>query len=78
MKKTFLLLVILLYLFGVLLRIAGQYMNGEKINWKATLTLGEFDGSQDYGKRWQVRIALMLLLPVLWLKFLKSKIEKAL
>jgi hypothetical protein len=77
MKKTFLLLVILLYLFGVLVRIAGQAMvNKEPINWKSTLTLGEFDGSQDYGPRWKVRIAVMLLLPFVWLQFLKKKIEK--
>lgn len=77
MKKTFLLLVILLYLFGVLVRIVGQYMNGQQINWKATLMLGEFDGTQDYGTRWKVRIAIMLALPLLWLKFLKRLIEKA-
>jgi hypothetical protein len=69
MKKAFISLVILLYLFGVLLRIIGQKMNGTAIDWKATLTLGEFDGSQDYGPRWKARIALMIALPFLWLYY---------
>jgi hypothetical protein len=78
MKKTFILLVLFLYLFGVLLRVVGQLLNKEPINWKSTLTLGELDGGQDYGTRWKARIAIMFLLPFLWLNFLKRAIEKAL
>lgn len=78
MKKTLLLLVILLYLFGVLLRIAGQLYNKESINWKSTLTLSEFDGTQDYGTRWKIRIALMIALPWVWLAWLQNTVKKAL
>lgn len=72
MKKYFLLF-LLLYLFGVLIRIVGQLMNGQSISWKSTLLLGEFDGSQDFDKRWFLRIALMLLLPVFFIKPLTKK-----
>jgi hypothetical protein len=66
--KRYLLLVLLLYLFGVVLRIAGQALNGETIQWKSTILLGEFDGTQDFDKRWFVRIGLMLSLPLLFVK----------
>lgn len=71
MKKAFiiwLLLFLMLYLFGVLLRIVGQMLNGEPINWKATLLLGEFDNTMDFDKRWVFRVALMLLLPMFFVK----------
>lgn len=76
MKKSVLLLVILLYLFGVMLRIAGQLLNGEQINWKSTLTLAEFDGTQDYGTRWKWRIALMVLLPFMWVTWLRNFVSR--
>lgn len=72
MKKYFLLF-LLLYLFGVLIRIVGQLLNGETINWKSSLLLGEFDGTQDFDKRWFLRIALMLLLPVFFIKPLSRR-----
>lgn len=72
MKKYFLLF-LLLYLFGVLLRIVGQLMNGDSINWKSTLLLGEFDGKSDFDKRWFARVGLMLILPMLFVKPLSKK-----
>jgi len=78
MKKAVLLLVVLLYLFGVILRIAGQMFDKQQINWKSTLTLGEFDGTQDYGPRWKMRIAIMFLLPFVWVSWLGNTVKKAL
>jgi hypothetical protein len=71
--KRYLLLVLLLYLFGVILRIAGQVLNGETIQWKSTLLLGEFDNTQNFDKRWFVRIGLMLALPLLFVKPVSRK-----
>lgn len=78
MKKTVLLLVVLLYLFGVILRVAGQLLNKEPINWKAALTLAEFDGTQDYGPRWKLRIVVMVALPVLWVSMISKQVGKIL
>jgi len=66
--KRYFYLFLMLYVFGVVLRIAGQLLNGEQIQWKSTLLLGEFDGTQDFDKRWFLRIGLMLLLPLLFVK----------
>lgn len=71
--KKYLLLFLMLYLFGVLLRIVGQLINGEPINWKSTLLLGEFDNTMDFDKRWVFRVGLMLLLPVFFIKPLAKK-----
>lgn len=76
MKKAFFLLVVFLYLFNVVLRIVGQYYNGTPINWKATLTLGELDNTQDYGTRWKIRIATILIFPFLWLSFIEKLVKK--
>lgn len=81
MKKTYILLVVFLYLFMVVLRIVGQYFNGfwqpgVQINWKATLTLGELDNTQDYGPRWYVRIATLLIFPLVWIKVLERQVKK--
>jgi hypothetical protein len=67
MKKYFILF-LMLYLFGVLLRIVGQLINGTPINWKSTLLLGEFDNTMNFDKRWTFRVVLMLLLPVFFVK----------
>lgn len=66
--KRYWMLVLLVYVFGVSLRIIGQLMNGESINWKSTLLLGEFDNTQDFDKRWFVRIVLMFGLPLFFVK----------
>jgi len=71
--KRFFLLFLLLYSFGVILRIAGQLMNGESINWKSSLLLGEFDGTQDFDKRWFMRVGLMIVLPLLFIKPISKK-----
>lgn len=63
MKKYFVLF-LMLYVFGVLLRLIGQLIEGMTINWKNTLLLGEFDNTNDFGTRWFSRIALMLILPL--------------
>ena len=80
MKKTVLLLIVLLYMFGVILRIVGSVMNGDwlanRMDWKSILTLGELDGTQDYGTRWKVRIAIMILLPFVWVAGLGKQIGK--
>ena len=66
--KVYLILFFMLYLFGVLLRIVGQLINGTSIDWKATFLLGEFDGTLDFDKRWTFRVILMFLLPVFFVK----------
>jgi len=66
--KRYFLLVLLLYVFGVVLRIVGQLMNGESIKWGSTFLLGEFDGTQEFNKRWFLRVSLMFLLPMFFTK----------
>jgi hypothetical protein len=63
----------MLYTFGVLLRIVGQLVNGETINWKNTFLLGEFDGTTDFDKRWFLRVGLMGVLPLLFVKPITKK-----
>jgi hypothetical protein len=65
--KKITLLILFLYLFMVMLRIAGQLFNGTPIDWKATLTLGELDNTQDYGDRWKLRIAVLIAFPFIWI-----------
>jgi len=71
--KKFFPLFLLLYVFGVALRIGGQLLNKQPINWKSTLSLGEFDNTQDFGQRWQLRIAIMIALPFVWIYLLNKK-----
>jgi hypothetical protein len=83
MKKTWFLLVVFLYIFMVVLRLVGQFVNNMwdasrvgDIDWKSTLTLGELDGTQDYGTRWKWRIITMLVFPFLWLSFIEKWVKK--
>lgn len=72
MKKIFP-LILLLYVFGVALRIGGQLLNKTPIDWKSTLLLGEFDNTNDFGPRWKLRIAIMIALPFVWIELMKRK-----
>ena len=69
--KKYWMLVLLLYVFGVLLRLVGQLINGESVNFKSTFLLGEFDGSIDFDRRWTFRVILMFLLPLFFVKAVK-------
>jgi hypothetical protein len=69
--KKYLFLVLLIYSFGVVLRIVGQLINGSSIDWKATFMLGEFDNTVSFDKRWWARLATMFLLPLLFVKIIK-------
>jgi hypothetical protein len=73
MKKYFL-LSLMIYTYAVVLRVIGQLMQGTGIDWKATLLLGELDGSEfEFSKRWMLRVVLIFLLPVLFIKAVGRK-----
>lgn len=77
-KSAYFFLVVFLYLFMVALRVVGQLYNGTPVNWKATLTLGELDNTQDYGPRWTLRLITLLLFPLVWVNGLEKWIKKTL
>lgn len=70
--KKYLLLVLMVYVFGVVLRVVGQLMNGQNIDIKSTLLLGELDGQPfDFSKRWFARIAVLFSVPLFFIKVVK-------